>query len=273
MDNKVTLRTVLVHELTIILVAALVIRVILVLTTVALGSDGAEYCWTAQRMFAKGLIAGMKGDFLFPFYSVNRRLPVYPFLGSLLYRVVGDMVLAMQLISVFLGLGAVALAYAIARELFEPREIAAMAAGIVALHPVLARSSVEVLREVPAGFFILLALYLLLLSLRVERFSPVLALVTGVVGFVAFLTRLEAAVLMPLFCMLPFADRGMRLRKKLAIMTCVFIGFWVLEVPYAIWLHRQTGHLLFNQGMIEKVENRADGIDRKLFGAQDERVR
>ena len=99
-----------------------------------------------------------------------------------------------------------------------------------------------------------------------------LALLTGVVGFVAFLTRIEAAVLMPLLCVLPFAKGAMRLRKKLAIMTCVFIGFWALEIPYTIWLYGQTGHLLFNQGMIEKVESRAYRIDRKFFGAPDERA-
>jgi len=263
----------LLHELTVILVAAIVIRMILALTAVALGSDGSEYCWTAQTMFEKGVFAGMKGDFLYPFYSVNRRLPIYPFLGSLLYGVVGDLVLALQLVSVILGVGAVVLAYAVARELFEPRQIAVFAAGIVALHPVLARGSAEVLREVPGGFFILLALYLLLLSIRSERFWLLLALLAGIVGFTAFLTRMETAVLMPLLCILPFAKGKMGLHKKAAIAICVFLGFWALELPYVIWLHKHTGHLMLSQGMIEKVEDQAASIDRRLFGTVDEGVR
>jgi len=267
------LRTILVHELTIVLVLAAVVRAVLIATAVAVGGDGPEYCWTALRMVDRGLLAGMKGEFLYPFFSVNRRLPMYPFLGALVYRLVGDMVLAMRLVSAIAGLGAVALAYGVARELFRERTVAGFAAGLVALHPVLARGSAEVLREVLTGFFLLLALYLLLLSLRGRRLWPVLAVLVGAVGFFAFMTRVEAAVLMPLFCVVPFAQAGLTLRRRLAIASCVFIGFWVLEAPYVLWLRQQTGRLLPSQALIQKIEDSDHTMDRKLFGESDEGIR
>jgi len=261
------------HELTAILVGAALVRAVLVMTAVGVGGDGPEYCWTARRMADAGLMAGMRGDFLYPFYSVNRRLPLYPFLGALMCRLTGDMVLALRLVSALMGLGAVALAYLVGRELFHERAVAALGAGIAALHPVLARGSAEVLREVPTGCLLLLSLYLVLLSLRSRRCRHALALGAGVVGFLAFMTRVEAAVLMPVFCAVPFVRGGLGVRRRAAIALCVAVGFWALEVPYALWLRHQTGRWLPSQALIGRVEDASAAMDRALFGGADEGVR
>lgn len=255
------------HDLARILVLAAALRVALVVTAFSVGNDGADYCWMAQKMAAEGVAAGMEGDFLFPFHAVNPRLPVYPLLGSLVYRATGNVELSLRLVSAVLGLGSVALAWVLARQLFEPPRVATLAAGLAAIHPVLVRSSAEVMRESTTGFLIISALVLLLLSLRLRKWWPLAAIAAGILLFAAFLTRIESGVALAVFCVLPLFKAGLSIRRKASVAACVLVAFCALEAPYWAWLAKRTGHpMMFNQAVIRAYEDPRETVTKKLVG-------
>lgn len=140
------------RELALLLVVGGAIRLWLVFTAAGINSDAYAFARTARQMAEHGLLSGMKGTFVWPFYPVNRWLPVYPFLGSLLIPFTGDALLSLRLVSAAAGTGLIWATHVIARELFDRRRVALLAAALVGLHPEFARASAAVYREVAAAF-------------------------------------------------------------------------------------------------------------------------
>lgn len=240
-------------KLIVILLIGAVLRVWLVFTAAGINSDAFKYALTAQRMAESGVVSGMRSDFFWPYYSVNRRLVVYPFLGSLVYRLTGDAILSLRLVSAAAGIALIWVVYAIAKELFEKEQIALFAAALVAFHSEFAQASASVYREVLMALLIAFAFLLLLWTLRKERRWPLLAFLTGLVLFASFLTRpdgVAAALALGLIAL--FVAPGIAWKKRIIVCAVMGLTFCALEVPYALWLHRASGYWLVNQWQIQR---------------------
>ena len=159
-------------KLAIILVIASIARLWLVFTAAGINSDAAKYALTTERMVEQGLVSGMRGDFFWPYYSVNRRLVVYPYLGSIVYRFTGDSILALRLVSAASGVALIWVLYAIAMELFKVEKIALLSAGLMGFHYEFMRASASVYREVTMALLLAFAFLTFLWTLRAKRTWP-----------------------------------------------------------------------------------------------------
>jgi len=259
-------------KLIVILFIGAVLRVWLVFTAAGINSDAFKYALTAQRMAESGVVSGMRGDFFWPYYSVNRRLVVYPFLGSLVYRLTGDAILALRLVSAAAGIVLIWVVYAIARELFQGEEIALLSAALVAFHSEFAQASASVYREVLMALLISFAFLLLLWTLRKERRWPVPAFLTGLVLFASFLTRpdgVAAALALGLIAL--FVAPGIAWKKRIIVCAIMGLTFCALQVPYMLWLRKTSGYWLVNQWQIQRKLTEWDSAGRFLLRqARDE---
>ncbi len=253
-------------KLAIILVLGAAMRLWLVFTAAGINSDAFKYALTAQRMAESGVVSAMRGDFFWPYYTVNRRLVVYPFLGSLVYRLTGDVILSLRLVSAAAGTALIWAVYAIARRLFKGEQIALLAAGLVAFESEFAVASASVYREVTMAFIIALSFLMLLWTLRLERRWPLLAFLTGLVLFASFLTRPDgAAVAAALGLIALFVVPGIAWKKRIIVCAIMGLTFCALEVPYVLWLRRTTGYWLINQWQIQTKMNEVESASRFLL--------
>lgn len=241
-------------KLAIILMVGAATRLWLVFTAAGINSDAYRYALTAERMAEQGLVSGMRGDFLWPYYPLNRNLVVYPFLGSVVYRVTGDAILALRLVSALAGTALIWVLYAVAMELFGKQSIALLSAALVGLHPEFARASASVYREVLMALFLALAFLLLLRMLRSRQRWHLWALGAGLTLFVAFMTRPEGAIAAVAFVVIVlFVAREHTWRRRLATCLVMTLAFCVLEVPYVLWMEKVSGHWLLTQYQIQFV--------------------
>lgn len=234
-----------------ILLGGAAVRIWLVSTAQGMNSDAYRYALTARRMANYGLLAGMKGTFLWPFYPLNRNLVTYPFLGSLLLHFTGDAVLSLRLVSAGAGVGLIVLTYAIAHKLFQRTGLSLLSAGIVAFHSELVRASAVVYREILMGVLLAAAFYLFLRALDDEKWSYPWAAAAGVVVFLCFLTRPEGFIALG-----ALGAAGLVLcwwtewHRWLQVCTVMVIAFAALQGPYMLWMRQASGRWLFNQWQI-----------------------
>jgi len=144
---------------------------------------------------------------------------VYPFLGSLLYRLTGDSILALPLVSAIAGVLLIWVVYAVALELFRREGVALLSAALIGFHSEFMRASASVYREVLAA---------LLLAF-------------------AFLTRVDAAAAIATGLIALFVAGKVPWRRRLAVCCLMAFGFCALETPYVLWMHGQTGHWYLSQ--------------------------
>ena len=237
--------------LLVILIGGVALRAWLVYTSQGINSDAYRYALTARQMAEHGLIAGMKGDFLWPFYPLNRNLVTYPFLGSLILPFTGDAVLSLRLVSAGAGVGLIVLIYLITQKLFQRKGLSLLSAGLMAFHSELARASAAVYREVLMGFMLAGALYLFLRALDDRRWSYAWAAGAGIVVFLCSLTRPEGFLALGalgasglVLCW------GKEWQRWLQVSAVMVIAFTVLQVPYMMWMKETSGRWLFNQWQI-----------------------
>lgn len=253
-------------KLAIILVVAAVVRLWLVFTAAGINSDAFKYALTAERMAESGVVSGMRGDFFWPYYPVNRRLVLYPFLGSVVYRVTGDAILSLRLVSAAAGIGLVWVLYAVAMELFGEEKIALLSAGLIAFHSEFMRASVSVYREVLMAFLLAFAFLMLLWSLRKKRVWPLLSLVAGLILFASFLTRPDAAAAaVALGVVALLVAPGIAWKKRIGICLIMGLTFLALEVPYVLWLKKASGYWLVNQWQIQRKMTEVGSARRFLL--------
>ncbi len=253
-------------KLAIILVVASVARLWLVFTAAGINSDAFKYALTTERMAEHGLVSGMRGDFFWPYYSVNRRLVVYPFLSSIVYRITGDSILSLRLVSAASGVALIWVLYAIAMELFKQEKIALLSAGLMAFHYEFMRASASVYREVTMALLLAFAFLTFLWTLRAKRTWPLLALLTGLVLFAAFLTRPDGAAIavalgVTALCVAP----GIAWKRRMAICLIMGLAFLALEVPYVLWLKKTSGYWLVNQWQIQRKLTEVQSTRRFLL--------
>jgi len=248
------------------LVLAAAVRFWLVFTAQGINNDAFKYARTATRMAERGVLSGMRGDFFWPYYPVNRRLVVYPFLGSLIYRAVGRPILSLRLVSALSGIALVWVLYVVVKELFKQESIALLSAGLVAFHPEFAKASASVYREVLMAFLLVLGFLLLLRTVRKDSRWPLWSFFLGLLVFTGFLTRPDgAAAGMAFGVIVLFVAPAITWKRRLAVCAVMAMTFLALEVPYALWLKNETGYWLVNQWQIQRGMNEVQAARRFLL--------
>jgi 4-amino-4-deoxy-L-arabinose transferase-like glycosyltransferase len=236
-----------------IIVLGAAVRLWMVFTAAGINSDAWRYALRAEKMAREGLLAGMRGEFLWPYYPLNRNLITYPFLGSLLVPFTGDAILSLRLVSAGAGVGLVPLGYAITKRLFDKEGIALVAALLLAVHSEFARASASVYREVLAAFVVTLAFYLVLRAREGGRDAYSYAGGCGLVLFLAFVTRPETLVAAAgCGLLLLFLGEPALWRERIKASAVMALAFVLLEVPYVLWMHRETGLWMVNQWQITR---------------------
>ena len=229
------------------------VRIWLCLSATGLNSDGFLYARVAQRMAEAGVLEGMKGHYVWPYYPVNCRLVSYPLLGCLLYHLTGDVVLSLRLVSALSGTALIALTYLVGKEVFGAEGPALAGAAVLGFEPEFVRASASVYREPLAALLFMGALLLLLRLLRdpdrwAWRAPPVAAVL-----FMGFLTRPEFALVAAVVVTTPLWWPGVEWRKRVLLPGLLLASLALLELPYALWLRSSTGHLLFNQWQVHRL--------------------
>lgn len=258
-----------------ILIVGAALRIYLVGTAAGINNDAFKYARIARAMTERGVVAGIDGDYFWPYFPVNRQLIAYSLAGSMVNCVMGDMILSLRIVSMLSGIGLIWVVYHICRELVPEEKIALLSAGLVALHPEFTRASAAVYREVPMAFLLALALLLLLWCLRRKGGVWVKwALLTGLVLFTAFMTRPDgAAAAAALGVIALLGARNVPWKRRIAV--CLLMGgvFLALEIPYALHVRRKSGHWMINQWQIQNkmlpCESARGHLLPKEEGAQD----
>ncbi len=225
-------------------------RLYLALTAAGLNGDGPRFATVTRHMAEQGVGRAMRGDYMWPYLPVNTRLVVYPFLGSLLYRVTGNAVLSLRLVSVASGTALIAIAFVLARRLLDSSGAALFCAFVVGFEPEFLRASAAVYREVTAGLVVAVAFYVALRAFRSRELWHMWGLALGAAVFVGFLTRVELALL-PLGAFgLGLGMRRVPWRRRLLVPLIACLAFAALETPHALWLRIQTGRPLLSQWQV-----------------------
>jgi hypothetical protein len=220
--------------LTLIVTLALWIRLYLCLTSYCIAGDGVAYLAMAREFGAGDTAAALASVFS----------PLYPWIISIVHRVISDWELAGNSVSAILGSFAVVSVYLMTREVFERRDLALGSAILVAIHPEMAAYSASVRTE--AGFIFLLttAVWLLIAGLKRERIALVAA--AGLVGGLAYLYRTEAfgLLIVGIGFVLTAALwwRQWSFIWTIAASTIFATMFLVVAAPYLIYLRETTGH-------------------------------
>ncbi len=242
-------------------VAALAIRLYLVLTNFCISADGIEYLEMA-RDFAAGHWMRALGLAL---------SPLYPWLISLASPFTNNLEMAGNLISALFGTAAVAILYYLMREAFGRRDIATGAAALAAIHPGLASYSASVRTE--SGYLCLAAATIWLFARGVRKRSISSLAVAGAVGGIAYLYRAEAIGLAVVCCaflvLRAMLSREWTFKQAIAWSLSFAIPFLIVASPYLTYLHAATGHWIVSSQLNQVA---AGGMTKTATGSVDPRA-
>ena len=143
---------------TILFLGALVVRCIAILQTPIIAHDSILYIKAAKLYYM--------GNYHDAFLMC--RFSILPILLSFVYRIVGDWMMAGQLISTFCGALTVIPLYLLARRIFDGG-VALCCAIFYSVCPSLVQYSAEVLRDIPFIFFYVSALWLAYKGIKDEK--------------------------------------------------------------------------------------------------------
>lgn len=128
---------------------------------------------------------------------------LYPFLIAFLQYCIHDWILSGQLVSLCFGMGMLLVVYRVLR-LFSVPAVSCLTTLLLALTPVFALYSVDVMRDALSWFFSSLSLWLVLLSTRcaTSRIKPsALLIASNCAILLAAWSRTKAIVLLPTTCL------------------------------------------------------------------------
>jgi len=222
---------------------------------------------------ARNVIAG-RGFTIDDVHPTAYRAPVYPLLLSLFYAVSDHSLLFVRLIQAGLGVGVVYLTWLLGRDLFT-QAVGALAALIVAIHPLLIYFGVYLWTETLYTILITAVAYGLLRGLQAGRLRWIA--LAGMLFGLAALTRPQALVqapLMLLVVLIYFRQRGPARRLLaaliLALTTLAPIAPWTVRNLAAfhelILIDTHGGYTLY--GSYDPAAGGAF-VDRPLPGGQD----
>ncbi len=171
----------------------------------------------------------LDGDLAFTNSLYMKRPPVY----SLMVAALGIQPLLVIAANIALGLAVVALTYYLGRQLKLSKELALLAAFIVALDPASIRASSVLRADAMANFWLAVALLCLLFASKAEsiRAAAAYGFVSGAFIMLSALTRPAAYLLwIPMGIWLMFSQLRYRLA---AVAALAAVGFVVLN----LWSH------------------------------------
>jgi Dolichyl-phosphate-mannose-protein mannosyltransferase len=214
--------------------AAGLIRLYLVLTTFCISADGVAYIAMAREFHAGRVHSALAWVFS----------PLYPWLISITYRAIPNWQLAGELLSMAFGTAGVVLLYYLMREVYGRRGVAAGAAALAAIHPMLAGLSASVRTE--AGYITLVTAALLFLVRGVERKRIASVAAAAMLCGLAYLYRTEGIGIPALFAVIlvggPLVWRQWTLRWGVGAAAVLTVTFLLIAAPYLLWMRSYTGH-------------------------------
>lgn len=213
---------------------AAAIRLYLVLSSYCISADGVAYIAIAREFHA-----GNTGRALAWVFS-----PLYPWLISIIHYVLPGWELAGELLSTALGTAGVVLLYYLMREVYGRRGVAAGAAALAAIHPMLAALSASVRTE--AGYIALLTAALLLFVRGVRLKNLILIACAGVVCGLGYLYRTEGVGVPALAAAIlvsgPLLWRRWTVGWGAGAAAILATAFLLVASPYLLWMRHYTGH-------------------------------
>jgi 4-amino-4-deoxy-L-arabinose transferase-like glycosyltransferase len=205
--------------------------------------------------------------------------PLYYLLSSLVFHLTNGSLLALRLFSVFIGLGLVSAAYAVARVLLSP-PLALAAAGLVAFVPqhlaMLAAVNNDGLSELIIGLGLLVTLYYLRGSAPRWLNWPMLALLVGAVlaaltnglgagGITLLLFVLVAlAAAVAEFALWDWLERGHHLRAETWVLG-LFVGLGLLTKINTVFLAGVIPLLIVLRWWIQRRASDIASVKRQQF--------
>jgi hypothetical protein len=214
--------------------AAALIRLYLVLTSYCIAADGVAYIAMAREFHAGRAQSALAWVFS----------PLYPWLISIAYRAIPNWELAGEMLSMVFGTAGVVLLYYLMREVYGRRGVAAGAAALAAIHPMLAGFSASVRTE--AGYIALVTAALWLLVRGVERKRIASVAAAAVLCGLAYLYRTEGigvpALAVIILTVGALVWRRWTPRWSLGAAAVLVAAFLLVAAPYLLWMRAYTGH-------------------------------
>jgi len=221
-----------VRNVLILLTIGTALRIYALSQTHLIAFDGAFQYLPAAKLF-------FEGNYLEAFSQPQ--LPLYPFLISLVTHVTGDLELAGQLLSLVFSVAAVIPLYLLGRLLFTSR--AALWTGLLYLvHPLMLRTSVDVLKEGVVIFWFLWAVYLSVKFLRGGHIGWLM--LTLVASFVGASVRMTGLIILPAlgiwvgYLAVTGRSKERQGRLRLAVIAVALVGLpLILLIPGLLPYH------------------------------------
>lgn len=219
-----------------ILLVALIPRIYWATThTAVIENEGAVYASLAQNLLdGKGYVAVLGTDTFLNFP------PLYPFLIAAVSPLAGEAERAARVVSVIAGTLVIAPVYFVALTLYGP-VVARIAALLFALHPLLIGYSAAVYVEPTYLLFLLLGLYYALRAQELDSYVP--SAVAGLAFGLAYLAKVEAAILPLATALLIVIPNWRRPRRAVIASGVLFASFLIVASPYILFLWTQTGSI------------------------------
>ncbi len=205
--------------------------------------------------------------------------PFYSYLIAVASSMVNDFELAGRWVSVFLGSGLLVLIYIMGRYFFD-HKVGLIAMFLAALEPSLIYYSYTVLSETTYLFIFLSALILSFLLLKNKNI--LLAVFTGLIWGVAFLTRQEGAVYLGIVMLLFFSGmvtKKIQLIRGWMVLLFLLVGFTCAAFPYLQFIKETTGSwalsdksvIHFRSGVESVHPTDRMAVEKFLFGLVPEK--
>lgn len=167
--------------------------------------------------------------------------PGYPIFIGLTDLFFNDLFFSAKLVSFIASGGSILLAYIVGKELYDA-ESGLFAAFLFAVYPVIILISVQGYSDAPFICFLLLSIYLFILSLRIDR--TIIYALMGIAFAMTFFMRPEGVFLLILPFLQLFGIFSNKLtigRKYLPKCLLVLIVFVLIISPYMLFLKDYTG--------------------------------
>lgn len=209
--------------------------------TVFVYSDSANYA----------VLAGRYADFNFDKAIHAWWLPLFPFLGGILYHFTNDVERALLYVSVLSGVLIIIPAYLLIYEITKDKILSAVAGILISFNPTFVKHIRSLLVENLYTFMLFCAAYFAIVTLKYEKYY--LAVLLGISFGLAFLTRNEALIFLfiyGIFIGLLILVKFIKKKKievfkdklvKLGLLTLVF--FILTVAPYYGYLSYKFGYL------------------------------
>lgn len=219
---------------------AIIFRLLLLTREYVISPDGVMYAWMGRRLVAGDFEQGLST--YFP--------PLYPLLVGLSSLVFRDLEFAGRFVSVVAGGLLVVPVFLLARSFYD-RGVAALAASLVVVFPVLVYYSAQLLTE---SVYVLLFTTGVLAGWRaLVRSRPASYLSAGLVFGACYLLKPEAIGFVFLLAALALVAARLRearaVRPALVNVAALVAGFLLLASPYLVYLRQQTGRWTISEKM------------------------